>query len=256
MQRRDPSVDSLVRRAVTEFGLVQPGDRILLAASGGKDSTALAWALSTLWHAMDRSFDIQALHISTDLGFNAPLPQLKEILARWQIPLAEVYVPVRDRLKPGREMNCYWCSTQRRTELLDYAVKQGYNKLALGHHLDDILETLLMNMMHKAELSTMPVLMQYDNYPVTVIRPLALVEERQIINFVKKEGLDSVTCTCPFGSNSFRKDVRQRIAVLTDGIPGAKLHMFRSLANPKVQYLPGFAAGMVGKTPDAKPAAP
>jgi tRNA 2-thiocytidine biosynthesis protein TtcA len=233
------SFTGLVRRAVEEFGLIQAGDKILLGASGGKDSTALAYALSGIRHAYGGSFTITAVHVKTDLGVNAPVPQLRSMLEGWGIELVEIEVGVRERLKPGRTMNCYWCSTQRRTELLAWAMEHGYNKMALGHHLDDILETLFMNMMQKGEMSTMPVKLAYDKYPLTIIRPLALVEEKQIIEWIKQEDLGAATCTCPFGANSRRKDVRNRIAVLTDGFPGAKLRMFRSLGNQKPTYLPG-----------------
>jgi len=240
MHGREPDLGSLVRRAVYEFGMVEAGDRILLGASGGKDSTALAWALSTLRHAMKGSFTITALHVTTDLGYNVPLPGLRRMLESWGIELIELHAAVRARLKEGRALNCYWCSMQRRTELNNYAMAHGYNKIALGHHLDDILETLLMNMMQKGELSTMPVKLKYDKYPVTIIRPLALVEERQVIAWIQKQGLGAVTCTCPFGSDKRRKQIRNRIAVLTEGLPGAKLRMFRSLANQKPTYLPGL----------------
>lgn len=198
-------------------------------------------ALSELRHAYNNSFEIVAVHVSTDLGVNAPVPQLRHMLAAWNIDLVEIHVGVRERLKPGRAMNCYWCSTQRRTDLIAWAMANGYNKMALGHHLDDILETMFMNMMQKGELSTMPVKLRYNKYPLTIIRPLALIEERQIIDWIQKANLASATCTCPFGVNSHRRDIRQRIATLTEGFPGAKLRLFRSLGNMKPTYLPGFA---------------
>jgi tRNA 2-thiocytidine biosynthesis protein TtcA len=153
------------------------------------------------------------------------------------VPYSELFVPVIGRLKPGKTMNCYWCSTQRRTELIKYATEHGFNKIALGHHLDDIIETLFMNMMLKSEISTMPPVMAYEKYPVTIIRPLALVEERQILAFAEEKGFGRAVCTCPYGRNSKRRDIRKRIEALTGGSGDTKRNIFESMKHVKDGYL-------------------
>jgi tRNA 2-thiocytidine biosynthesis protein TtcA len=129
-----------------ERKLINEGDRILIAASGGKDSTVLAWALASIRPALKINYELAALHISSDFSDDCKKSLLPECLAGWDIPFTDIFVPVIGRLKPGEKMNCYWCSTQRRTELIKYAVENGFNIIALGHHLDDIIETFFMNM--------------------------------------------------------------------------------------------------------------
>ena len=135
-------------------------------------------------------------------------------------------------------MSCYWCSTQRRTELLNYAIKNGYNKIALGHHMDDILETFIMNMINKGEISTMIPKLQYENYPVTIIRPLCYISEDRLITHAKQMGYAGFTCTCNYQENSFRKLARKKLEDLTDGDLIKKEHIFNSLKNIQKNYLP------------------
>ncbi|MDR1073392.1 MAG: tRNA 2-thiocytidine biosynthesis protein TtcA, partial [Treponema sp.] len=150
-------------------------------------------------------------------------------LAEWGVSFTDISVPIIGRLKPGRTMNCYWCSTQRRMELLKYAVERGFNKIALGHHLDDIIETFFMNMTAKGELSAMPILLKYRKYPVSIIRPLCFVEERQIIACAEEKGILKAACTCLFGVNSNRKIVRKRIADFTGNSGAVKRRILRSV---------------------------
>ncbi|MCL1815804.1 MAG: tRNA 2-thiocytidine biosynthesis TtcA family protein [Treponema sp.] len=213
--RADEVVRKLCTRAVFEEELISAGDRILIAASGGKDSTVMAWALSSLKRSLKFNYELAALHISTDFCACCKKSTLAEKLEGWGIPFSDLFVPVIGRLKPGRKMNCYWCSTQRRTELIKYAVENRFNKIALGHHMDDIIETFFMNLCAKGELSSMPVKMAYRKYPVTLIRPLALLEEWQIIAGAEEQGILKETCTCPYGVNSKRRDMRERIAGFT-----------------------------------------
>ncbi|MDR1837724.1 MAG: tRNA 2-thiocytidine biosynthesis TtcA family protein [Treponema sp.] len=210
-------VRKLVVKAVMERSLICEGDRILIAVSGGKDSSVLAWALSSIRPALKINYSLAAVHISTDFCACCKKASLCGRLEEWGIPFTDLFVPVIGRLKEGKKMNCYWCSTQRRTEILKYAVENGFNKIALGHHLDDIIETFFMNLFSKGTLLTMPVFMKYRKYPVSLIRPLALIEEKQVIACAAEQNILKTACTCPYGQNSIRRDIRKRIAGLTDG---------------------------------------
>ena len=211
----DAVVQKLCVKAIFENKLINEGDRILIAASGGKDSTVLAWALSAIRPALKIDYTLAALHISSDFCACCKKSALSQQLAGWDIPFIDLFVPVIGRLKAGRKMNCYWCSTQRRTELLKYAMENGFNKIALGHHLDDIIETFFMNMCVAGRLETMPIALKYRKYPVTLIRPLAYLEEQQIIACADELGILKAACTCPYGFNSKRRCFRKGIAAFT-----------------------------------------
>jgi tRNA 2-thiocytidine biosynthesis protein TtcA len=233
----DAIVKKLTIKAVMERGLVCDGDRILIAVSGGKDSTVLAWALSSIRPALKADYELTAIHISTDFCSCCKKPLLSQRLAEWGIPFNDLFVPVIGRLKEGEKMNCYWCSTQRRAELLKYAVGNGFNKIALGHHLDDIIETFFMNLCAKAEISAMPILLKYRKFPVSLIRPLAYIEERQVIECADSLDILKAACTCPYGANSKRRDMRQRIAALTGSSGAVKRRILRALACGKQDFL-------------------
>jgi tRNA 2-thiocytidine biosynthesis protein TtcA len=223
-------VQKLAARAVLERELITGGDRILIAASGGKDSTVMAWVLSRLKKGLRRDYELEALHISSDFCACCKKPVLSRRLGEWGIPFHDLFVPIIGRLKEGEKMNCYWCSTQRRTELLKYAVENNFNKIALGHHLDDIIETFFMNMTARGELSAMPIVLSYRKYPVSLIRPLAYLEERQISACAGEQGILRAACTCPYGLNSKRRDMRKRIADFTGDSGAVKRRILRSLS--------------------------
>ena len=216
----------LTARAVLKHDLISDKDRILIAASGGKDSTVMAWALSSLKKSLKVRYELAAIHISGDFPGCYKNPGLAEKIESWDIPFTDHFVPVIGRLKPGRKMNCYWCSTQRRTELLKYAIENGFNKIALGHHLDDIIETFFMNLCAKGELAAMPVKMAYRKYPVTLIRPLAFLEETQIIACAGEQGFLKEAVTCPYGVNSKRRNMREKIAAFTGNSGAVKRRIF------------------------------
>jgi tRNA(Ile)-lysidine synthase TilS/MesJ len=234
VKNAETTVAKLVEVALRRYGMIEEGDRILIAASGGKDSTALAYDLAMKRKWWPVRYELQALHITTEFTGKSPA---EELMRSWDIPYGNIEVPVLGRLKPGRKMNCYWCSTQRRTELIRYAMDRGFNKIALGHHLDDIVETLLMNMLYKGQISGMLPVVKYDKYPIQVIRPLACCEERQIIEFAEEKGFRSVTCSCGYGEESKRREVRARIRELTGGSSELKRNLFESMSHVNVDYL-------------------
>ncbi|MCL2608736.1 MAG: tRNA 2-thiocytidine biosynthesis TtcA family protein [Treponema sp.] len=224
-------VRKLTVKAVMERGLIEEGDRILIATSGGKDSTVLAWALASIRPALKIGYELAALHVSSDFCSCCKKSSLAGRLGDWGIPFNDIFVPIIGRLKEGQKMNCYWCSTQRRTELLKYAMEKGFNKIALGHHLDDIIETFFMNLCNKGEMEAMPVLLKYRKYPISLIRPLAHLEERQIIDCAGELDILSTACTCPYGVNSKRREMRRRIADFTGSSGAAKRRVLGALAS-------------------------
>ena len=224
-------VQKLSAKAVFERNLINEGDRILIAASGGKDSSVMAWALSSIRQALKMEYDLAALHISSDFCACCKKSVLAARLEDWGIPFTDLSVPIIGRLKEGRKMNCYWCSTQRRTELIKYALENGFNKIALGHHLDDIIETFFMNMANKGTLSAMPMYLAYRKYPLCIIRPLGYLEERQIINCAAEQNILKAACTCPYGVNSGRRDIRDRIADFTGNSGAVKRRILAALSS-------------------------
>lgn len=232
-----PKLFRIIDKAVFDYKLIENGDNILVGASGGKDSSALIQYFSDRKRQKREEFNFTALYISS--GISPPFSdELLETFKNWNVDFKSISIDVLARLKPARTMNCWWCSTQRRTELNNFAIKYGYNKIALGHHLDDILETVLMNALQKKELSTMPPRLSYAKYPVTVIRPLCYADEKTIIKHAHDEGFVKSTCTCSYQANSGRKEARSRLAALTDGNVQQKRNLFLALKNIKTNYLP------------------
>lgn len=233
-----PKLFSLIDKAVYDYKLIEKGDRILIGASGGKDSTALVEYFANRLKRKTDDFSFTAIHIETDFEGCTMSPRLREQFKSWNVEAVNYFVDVQNRIKEGHKMNCYWCSTQRRNELISYALKNGYNKIALGHHLDDILETLLMNMLFKAKLFTMPPRLDYKKYPLTIIRPLCYADVETIKEHASDAGYISTTCTCMYQDNSGRKDARARLQALTNGDRRAKEKLFESLRNINTEYLP------------------
>ncbi|MCL2411445.1 MAG: tRNA 2-thiocytidine biosynthesis TtcA family protein [Treponema sp.] len=230
-------VRKLTIKTVMQRNLVEKGDRILIAVSGGKDSSVLAWALSSIRPALKFDYELAGLHISTDFCACCKKSTLQGRLNEWGIPFTDLFVPVIGRLKEGQSMNCYWCSTQRRAELLKYAVENGFNKIALGHHLDDIIETFFMNLCGKGELLAMPILLKYRKFPVSLIRPLALLEEKQIIACAAEQNILKNVCTCPYGQNSKRREIRSKISGFTDNSGEMKRRILKALGSGEKDYL-------------------
>jgi tRNA 2-thiocytidine biosynthesis protein TtcA len=232
-RRHDATVvaQKLIIKAVHQYQLIDEGDRILIAVSGGKDSTVLAMMLSTLRPALKINYQLAAIHISSDFCSCCKKPALIQHLDDWHIPFEDIFVPVIGRLKEGKKMNCYWCSTQRRTALISYALEHNFNKIALGHHLDDIIETYFMNITQAGKLNGMNALLRYNKYPLTLIRPLILLEERQIIACADEKNLLQSACTCPYGKNSERKTIRKKIAGFTGSNRAVKYRIFKAFSD-------------------------
>jgi tRNA(Ile)-lysidine synthase TilS/MesJ len=208
-----------------------------VAVSGGKDSCLLLTDLVNRQRSFPIRYTLVAAHIQTDFCTCCKKTDLEDFFKSLGVEYVIKDVGVIARLKPGMKMNCYWCSTQRRLELLRLAEELGCNKIALGHHQDDIIETLLMNMCYKGEISGMLPTFKYDNYPGIVIRPLALVNEDLIIEYTKVIGIKSLVCKCPYGVNSSRRDVRKMVRELAKTDRSIRDNLFKSMHNINARYL-------------------
>lgn len=231
-------ISKKITKAMHDFALIEPGDRVLVAVSGGKDSTTLLLELAARLGKIGPPHELGAVHIQADFAAGEAREFLQGLSATLaHIPFHFLDLAVQGRTKEGFKLNCYWCSTQRRIELLQFAIDHGYNKIALGHHMDDIVETLLMNMVYQGEFAGMPPKFPYEKYPVTIIRPLAYCEEHEIVEYIRESGLGQFTCTCGFSAASNRKRIRQDIATLTQGNSTLKRNIFESMRNVKTNYL-------------------
>lgn len=220
-----PRLFSIIDKACYDYRMIEPGDKILVGASGGKDSCSLLEYFSNRLKRKDADFEIVPVFVKTEFG--NPLPQnILENFEKWNIKLVTINIDVNERSKEGHKVGCYWCATQRRTELLKFAIENGCNKIALGHHLDDILETILMNACEKGTLGGMPPVLQYEKYPVKIIRPLCYVPQDVIVQRAQEMNYFGFTCTCSYQEHSSRKTTRSKLEILSENNEGIKRRMF------------------------------
>ena len=230
-------INKKITKALHDFPLIEEGDRVLVGVSGGKDPTTLLLELNNRRGKTGPHFELGAVHIQSDFADPSPRVFIKNLEKQLDIPFYYLDIGVERRLQEGFKLNCYWCSTQRRLELLEFARTHNFNKIALGHHMDDIVETLLMNMLYKGEISGMPPLVSYEKYPISIIRPLCYCEEEELRVYIKDAGLSQFTCTCNFSNNSHRKRIREEIKSLTQGNSTLKQNLFESMRHIKSDYL-------------------
>jgi len=233
----EKKISKKIGKAIFEFKMIEPGDRILVAVSGGKDSTTLLNDLVLRRKSFPIKYEIEAVHVTTNITAGNK-DKIKELFLSYNIPFHFIHINLLERLKPGKKLSCYWCSSQRRIELLRFADKLGCNKIALGHHMDDIVETFLINIFFKSEIATMLPKMNYNKFKQTLIRPMAFVRENDIIKLAKKKGFESFTCTCGIDQNSKRLIVKNVIKELSKNSRNIRENIFNAMKNVNKEYLP------------------
>ena len=206
------AVVKLVRQAILDFALIEPGDRVAVGMSGGKDSLLLATVLMDLSKHSEMEFSVHPVHLDQRqpgfdrARFNEALEMLGlecEVIAR------DTHSVVQAQLAPG-QIPCALCSRMRRGILNDGCAERGYNKLALGHHLDDAIETFFLNLLFGRRLEPMKAATPTDNGKVTTIRPLILVEERKVVSWVEEHAVPTVACpVCDTFPASKRREMKE-----------------------------------------------
>jgi tRNA 2-thiocytidine biosynthesis protein TtcA len=231
-------IRSLMGKAIHRYGLIQGGDHILVGVSGGKDSLTLLHLLHERSRRVPIHYEIMPVYI--DLGFDSGRAEiLRNFFESKGLPYHIEFTDIGRKANSAenRENPCFLCSWERRKRLFHLAHRFKCNKIALGHHQDDIIETLLLNIVYSAEISTMLPLQSLFKGKITLIRPLALLEERKIERFAREMKLPFGSSGCPSSGKTKRKVVKDLIETLSKKDRRVKGNIFRSLSNIKLDYL-------------------
>ncbi|RJP27965.1 MAG: tRNA 2-thiocytidine(32) synthetase TtcA [Candidatus Omnitrophota bacterium] len=224
-----------IGKAIGDYGLISDGDKIAVAVSGGKDSITLLNLLNERRKFAPVNYEIMAIHV--DLGYPRSVSnKLKKYFNKIGV---NYHIEKNDVLKKtGRsDISCFWCSWNRRKSLFESAARLGFSKVALGHHMDDIIETILMNMFFQGEISAMLPKQELFGGKITLIRPLAYVQECMIKKYTKEFSVEYDKCICPNSAISNRRRMRRIISQLKKACPDIKKNIFRSVRRVKADYL-------------------
>lgn len=216
-------LESCVRKALHDFNLLQDVTHLGIALSGGKDSIALLLLLNAIKGRGFPDFKLSAFHIGGPFTCGAGVGEafIRTICTELNVPLV-IQQSSRQSLE---DLECYSCSRERRSLLFRAAKEAGCQAIAFGHHRDDQIQTLLLNLLHKGEFAGMLPHVMMHNYGINIIRPLILAQEQEIIQFAKLAGFARITCRCPVGQNSMRKQVEKLIEECEALFPHARSNL-------------------------------
>ena len=236
--------------ALKDYDLIQEGDKIAVCISGGKDSFLMAKLMQEVQRHGKVNFDI--VFLCMDPGYNEINRQKIEENAEYMgIPLTIFETDVFEIANNQERNPCYLCARMRRGWLYSKAQELGCNKIALGHHFDDVIETTVMGMFYSSELGTMPPKLHSQNYPgMELIRPIYRVREQEIISWARHNDLEFIQCACRFtenctmcdngGGGSKRQEVKTLIRRLSREDPDLPQRIFNSVHNVRLDTVPGY----------------
>lgn len=215
-------IESTTRKALYDYKMLEGVKVLAVALSGGKDSLALLYMLKAIIGRGFPMMELHAIHVSGayTCGAGVSLDYLRAICENIGVNFI-----VRNANQTLDNLECYSCSRKRRSLLFEAAKEVGASTLAFGHHRDDHVQTLLMNLLHKGEfVGNLPKITMHD-YGVTIIRPLIYISEQEIKSFAKQQNFLRITCQCPVGQNSMRKQVDQLVNEIEELFPNARANL-------------------------------
>mgnify|MGYP004621049889 FL=1 len=223
---------SEVRKAVDDYHMIAEGDKIAVGISGGKDSLTLLYALSSLRRFYPHPFDLVA--VTVDLGFaNLDLTEIKKLCEKLEIPYTVVKTQIGQIVFEQRQENnpCALCAKMRKGALNEAMKQLGCNKIAYAHHMDDVVETMMLSLLYEGRFHTFSPVTYLDDTGLTVIRPLIYMKEADVIGFVRKYEVPVVKSPCPADGHTKREYVKQLLKQLNTENPGVKQRMFTAIQN-------------------------
>ena len=219
----------LVRRCVQDYNMIAEGDRIGVGVSGGKDSVALLAFLAELRKYNDKKFDVEAITIDMGLGMDyAPMEKLCEQLdVKFNLVHTEIGPIIFDHRKEKNP--CSMCAKMRRGALNQALLDRGMNKLALGHHYDDAVETFMMSLIYEGRISCFQPVTDLDRTGIIQIRPMLYIHEKTIDSFVSRNHLPIITNRCPVDKYTKREEIKQLVYDLSATYPDLKERIFGAM---------------------------
>lgn len=205
-----------MRNAIYDFWMIQDGETILIWVSWGKDSMLLATLMAELRRTMKEKFELKAVYIfkdfliDCDINFAEKKKYFEEVL---NIPLEKVDIslPPESKLNDWVWQSCQWCAYARRIAMMKLCQKRNATKICLGHHMDDIVVTTLMNMIEGRKLKIMPPVNKMTKGDVTFIRPMAYLREKDIMRLVQQKEIPYSPCNCPVWDDTMRNKIKYGI---------------------------------------------
>ena len=219
----------LVRRCVQDYHMIQEGDRIGVGVSGGKDSVALLVFLAELRKYNDKAFDVEAITIDMGLGMDyTPIEKLcQQLDVKFNLIHTEIGPIIFDHRKEKNP--CSMCAKMRRGALNQAILERGMNKLALGHHYDDAVETFMMSLIYEGRISCFQPVTDLDRTGIIQIRPMLYIHEKTIDSFVTRNDLPIITNRCPVDKYTKREEIKQLVYDLSATYPDLKERIFGAM---------------------------
>ncbi len=215
-------IESCFRKALYEYKLLENTSEVAVALSGGKDSLTLLFLLCAISGRGFPELKITAINATGEFSCGASIQSsyLESICSNLGVEL--VFVEQKQTLK---DLSCYPCSRERRRLIFGAALERGIKTIAFGHHQDDFIQTLLMNLFHKGEFASNLPKIEMVHYGVTLIRPLAYVTEQDIVTLATQQGFNRILCRCPVGQNSMRKKTDLLLQYIEKKFPNVRTNL-------------------------------
>ena len=219
----------LVRRCIEDYHMIEEGDRIAVGVSGGKDSLALLVFLAELRKYHNNYFEIEAITI--DMGLGMDYSGIANLCESLDVPFTRVETQIGPIIFDYRkERNpCSMCAKMRRGALNQTLLDRGLNKLALGHHFDDAVETFMMSLLYEGRISCFQPVTNLDRMGVIQIRPMLYIHEKSIDNFVSRAALPVLENRCPVDKSTKREEIKQLVFELSKTYPDLKDRVFGAM---------------------------
>ncbi|MCQ2420138.1 MAG: tRNA 2-thiocytidine biosynthesis TtcA family protein [Clostridia bacterium] len=218
-----------MRSCIDEYKMISEGDRIAVGVSGGKDSLTLLVVLAALRAYYPKHFELEA--VTVDMGLDMDFSGVEALCEKLEVPyyckkteIAKIIFDYRQEKNP-----CSMCAKMRRGAINDILVERGFNKVALGHHFDDAVETFLMSLLYEGRISCFEPVTYLSRTGITQIRPMLYIGEQAIESFARRQQLPIVHNECPADKHTKRQEVKELIAALQNQYPDLKTKIFGSM---------------------------